>query len=97
MSKKAIDGQSADVFALGVILFSMIFGQKPFYEASLNDKHYNYIAENQCDEFWNIHQKSMADKNKFISHELKDLIMSMLQYDQVRRISVTDIFGHPWL
>jgi len=49
VSKKAIDGQSADVFALGVILFSMIFGHKPFAEASLHDKHYRYVAANKFD------------------------------------------------
>ena len=37
VDKKAFDGESADVFALGVVLFSMVFGKKPFHKASSCD------------------------------------------------------------
>ena len=97
VNKREFDGKSADVFALGVILFSMVFGAKPFVEASAKDNLYRPIANNNFDNFWKFHCKHMASKEKFVSNDLKDLIMQMLQSDQVQRISLNDIFGHSWL
>lgn len=78
MNKKAIDGESADVFALGVVLFCMVFGKKPFNEASKSDKLFHPVFVNNFDAFWRFHCKHMAGKKSFVSNDLKDLIMSML-------------------
>ena len=38
-----VDGQAADIYALGVCLFTMTFGVPPFFNASLSDRYYKLI------------------------------------------------------
>ena len=57
--KKMYDAQKCDTFALGVILFTMIFKKYPFEYATKDDNIYKLIAEEKYDSFWNHHAKSM--------------------------------------
>ncbi len=38
-----VDGQAADIYALGVCLFTMTFGVPPFFNASISDRYYKLI------------------------------------------------------
>ena len=40
MQHKPYDGQKADIFSLGVILFMSVLGKFPFAKADMNDKFY---------------------------------------------------------
>ena len=52
MAKKPYQGQDADLFALGVILFILYSGHPPFTLANEEDSHYKFLAENRSDLFW---------------------------------------------
>ena len=48
----------ADIFACGVILFTLVQGGIPFIDAIQSDYHYKTLALNQASKFWGIHEKS---------------------------------------
>ena len=43
IEQKPYDGLKADVFSLGIILFTLVLGNFPFSEASCDDKLYNLL------------------------------------------------------
>ena len=49
---KPYSGEKADMFALGVILFSIVTGHPPFMEARPNDGHYRLFLLKKLDVFW---------------------------------------------
>lgn len=92
-----------DIFALGVVLFALLIGRMPFYNATKNDPFYKYIIESDYKQFWEIHLNSdNYDKNRenndklHLSNEAIDLINKMLEFDPLKRISIKDIKKHPW-
>ena len=50
--------QSADMFALGVLLFILHTGREPFEQASQADPLYNLIMTNKFDVFWGVHDNA---------------------------------------
>jgi len=89
------NGQVADLFAFGVILFSMITGNAPFKNATLDDPHYRLICSNRVNDFWDVH--SHGRPAGFFSDEFKDLITSMLAPSPYQRLALADVACHPWL
>lgn len=45
-------GVYVDIFAMGVILFSLVFGRLPFRKASMQDHLYKNIVYNDYKVFW---------------------------------------------
>lgn len=81
---KLYSGELADVWSVGVILFTFLSGYHPFdddvYVSMLQKiKRNNYTIPTD------------------ISVEAVDLIKKMLQSDCTRRITMTEILCHPWL
>lgn len=88
------DGQSVDLFACGVILFSMLTGIPPFMAAEREDMFYRQIME-KTTIFWKAHN---SGKTKgFFSDEFKHLFSSMVAHDPKERLCLADVIGHPWL
>ena len=56
-------GVVADLFALGVTLFTMHTGTCPFKKALIDDSIYQYIANDDINGFWSIHERIHAAKN----------------------------------
>lgn len=93
ISRRSFCGAKADLFALGVMLFTMVAGHKPFRKASVQDKWYRMLTlENE--KFWSI-----AEHNKpagVFSRDFKDLINKLLAYKFEVRPSIEAIKEHPW-
>ena len=90
--KEPYQGNSVDIFALGVIFFNCYTGFPPFSEATPTKVPFKYLAQGRADKFWE-HQS----KYHGFSESFKDLITNMLQYVPHLRISMADLIGHPWM
>lgn len=90
-AKKAYSGKSADLFAVAVVLFMMITQCQPFDEARVTDKYYRLIAGNKPSLYWRIFEKVVP-----MSEDLKDLLTEMMQLDPSARLTLDEVYGHPW-
>jgi len=79
-------GKTADIWSLGVTLFSLVYGKVPFHDDNIVAL-YNKIRTQE------LHLPNEPD----ISPELKCLITQMLVKDPVNRISLRDIMAHEWV
>jgi serine/threonine protein kinase len=82
---------AVDVWALGVILFIMVSGVPPVERPSPIDPRYAMIAQGrlfQLMDMWQIN---------FLSAEARDLLFQLLQVDPARRLTIDQIFQHPWV
>lgn len=93
--KQQYQGHSADLFALGIILFILYSGHPPFNSANPQDPHYRLLADGRADMFWKQHSKSKP--SGFFSESFMDLISNMLQLNPCHRLSLADIVGHEWM
>jgi serine/threonine protein kinase len=91
---------SSDIFACGVILFSLVTCALPFQLAVKSNYFYKYIMDNQFDLFLQARKKSYKPlKNNFDcfeDKELMDLIKRMLTPNPYKRITLAQIREHPW-
>jgi len=67
-----------DLFALGVTLFILYAGLKPFNTATLDDPHYKLLASYNFHSFWQAHENRMP--SGYFSESFKDLITGMLSF-----------------
>jgi serine/threonine protein kinase len=93
IESRGIDEKS-DIFNLGVILFSIVIGGRPFQKLDASDYSYRLIKVQDFSNFWKFKEKSSKLK---LSNELKDLIFKMLCVDVQKRIALEEILRHPWI
>ena len=77
------NGDKADIFSLGVILFSLVSGVMGFNVAKKEDPFYRLIMGGYIDQYWNIFDSKMGNMN--FSNEFKDLYISMVAPDENNR------------
>lgn len=75
---------SADVWSLGVIIAEMLTGTAPFYA-----KGYRETLDRIC------HDEPSLPADT-LSEECRQLLLSMLQKDPLRRPTVAEVLSHPW-
>ena len=75
---------------MGVILYGMVCGELPFQAKDNKDKS---IAENIIKGEYNFPQEVV----KKLSKEIKDLIKKILNTNPASRITLNEIYEHPWL
>ncbi|KRX05953.1 Protein kinase-like domain [Pseudocohnilembus persalinus] len=80
-------GLSCDIYSLGVVFYMMVFGlNKPPFQQQQSKTLIECIKEQK------INFKLENDQE--ISYELQDLLRRMLQYDELKRISLKQIWEH---
>lgn len=84
--KKSYHGQSIDVWSLGVILYTLIYGEMPFEEDSDIDTRRKIIEE-----------EPRYPTLENVSPDAINLIKSMLMKDYKKRPNVIEILTHPYL
>jgi len=95
--RKPYQGRSIDIFASAIILFIMVAKHPPFTSAEPTDAFYKCLAANRADIFWKTHLSRKPKGEHFMSEDLKDLIVSMLQLDPAHRPTMSEIIAHPWM
>uniref|UniRef100_A0A8D2LKP7 Calcium/calmodulin dependent protein kinase kinase 1 n=1 Tax=Varanus komodoensis TaxID=61221 RepID=A0A8D2LKP7_VARKO len=85
-SGKSFSGKALDVWAMGVTLFCFVYGKCPFIDEFILALH-NKIKTKPVE----------FPEEPWISEELKDLILKMLQKVPENRIAVPEIKLHPWV
>ena len=86
ISGNQYSGIAIDLWASGIILFSMLCGYLPFDDKD-NDTLFSKIL--QC--------KVVFPKKYHLSEEAKDLIKKILQPNPTKRINLEEILNHPFL
>ena len=82
------EGEPADIFSLGVVLFIMRSYYPPFNSANLSDPRYSLLVKNEA-RFWEICIRR-KHPNHF-SNSFKTLIKGMLMHDPAQRFTIADI------
>ena len=77
-----------DVWALGCILFGLIFGDLPFHGKTNKEVIAKIVEAN-----WKIPEKFEGK----ISYECIDLLGKLLTKNVEKRISMLDVINHPWI
>lgn len=90
-NKSGYNGNAADVFSVGVLMFIMACGTFPFLQGMINDQYYKYIFAGRYNDYFN-----KVQANQY-SVEFKDLFLRMVSYDEQSRISLEEIKSHPWM
>eukprot|EP01125_Pyxidicula_operculata_P022888 TRINITY_DN965_c0_g1_i2.p1 TRINITY_DN965_c0_g1~~TRINITY_DN965_c0_g1_i2.p1 ORF type:complete len:217 (+),score=7.25 TRINITY_DN965_c0_g1_i2:334-984(+) len=78
-------GEPVDIYALGVTLFCLVFGNYPFNGQCMMDFCNNILAN-----------ELNFPENIAVSSELKQLLKMMLHKDPQLRINLRGIMDHPW-
>lgn len=85
LSGDAFDGFKADVWAIGVTMYAVLFGYLPFYS--------NDVVQ--------LFEKIERDALCFPSHchddEAMDLLRQILEKDPEKRVGLDGILQHPWM
>lgn len=89
--QKVYNGKKSDIFAAGVILFTLVFGIFPFQDASKNDKYYKLLMSGNPESYWAAIGVSGAPL------ELQDLLFKMLSANPNDRPTLKEIENHPWM
>ena len=95
-SEKYISGtylKKCDVFALGVTIFTLLYGFPPFSEATLQCPYWRFINDKKWNVFWKLVNKAI----KVIDPQFQELFQKMVTADTEERYTVSQILNHPWI
>ena len=92
------DPVKADIFALGVLLFTLCYGHPPFVKAVSYDQCYRLIKLKAYDAFWQKHQDIHKQRGITIktSEEFNHLVVWLLSYFDDSRPSIDQIKESAW-
>jgi len=80
---------ACDIWALGMILFEMMYGYHPCKNCKDIDELTNYISQKK------ILFPSIGEINNTLDNECVNLLANMLEIDDSKRITLTELFVHP--
>lgn len=91
----AFDLLKCDIWALGVMLFRLLSGEYPFTKLNSEVKDNSQIERYKRD-IIEFYSKSNQAYPQHIDSSCMDLIHKCLNYNPYERISIEEVFEHPW-
>ena len=86
-------GVSADIFSMGVLLFTLHLGMPPFQTSAITDRNYSLFCRNPM-AFWRSHP-AIKTNGVVVDEDLKELLTAMLALDGSKRPkSVAEVIQH---
>jgi len=94
----AYAADKADMFALGITLFILMFNSVPFGKAELSDSYYKPLGMRNSDLFFKQHPSTsrLAKRNK-LEFSLMHLLTSMMDPEAARRPSIAQVYEFSWM
>ena len=89
--KEKLNGEKADIFSLGVVLFLLVNSKYGFDKSKKTDKYYGLIVEKKYDEYW----KKLKLEN--LSDDFKNLYLKMVAFEPGERPTFDEILNSAWL
>lgn len=87
----SFDGFAIDLWAVGIILYIMLVGHKPFNFPHLSDEQFCRLAED------GLLKESLDHAGIKLSDEACDLMQKMLWKDQRKRLTLAEVMQHAWV
>ena len=92
---KYYDGEMADIFSLGVILFSLRTSKFGFAAAKADDGLYKYIMKGKIEFYWEKLGK-IFDVS-YLTKDFKNLFIKLVTYNPKKRPTIEEIYNDVWL
>jgi len=93
---KGYSGCKADVFAAGIILFIMIWGRPPFFNAKPTDPFYKNFALGTPEKYWHVFETKLNGGVEY-NKDLKDMINAMFAPKESNRPDTEELSNFRWL
>ena len=89
------DGEKADIFSTGILIFTLLKNFFPFPIDNITKKRKNYsiFISKKGERFW----KMLKDLGSEFSPEFKDLFKKMVAYKPSDRPTIEQILNHDWM
>ena len=100
IEEKEYDGEKADIFSTGVLIFTILTGKLPFPIAKIFNtgkkinQLYRFIKEKDEKNYWETLKEEDIDG---FSPEFKDLFLKMVAFEPSERPTIKEILNHDWM
>ena len=85
-----MNARAQDMFAAGVLLFSMRSGLPPYGDEGADPRQkgsYYKALINNSPKYWNIYEKNEKSNQTLFSSELKSLIIDLVRFNPSKRLT----------
>ena len=94
LTNQPYNGNLADIFSLGQILFNIVTGIHGFHSARQNDQFYGLIIAQHIAQYWQL-VANQAHLN--LSQNFKNLFINMVAPVPAQRPTIVQILNDPWM
>ena len=94
LTNQPYNGNIADVFSLGQILFNIVTGMHGFNSARQNDQFYSLIIQQHIAQYWQLIDNQI---HLNLSQNFKNLFIRMVAHVPAQRPTIVQILNDPWM
>ena len=95
ITRESYNGQKVDLFALGIILYTLYTNRPPFVQAVPKDPFYSFIEKGRWSDFWARNQR--VKDTPPMTDEFKGVVERLLCRDPMGRFTCEEMLAHPWM